>query len=86
MEIVIQTKYSEGDVVYGYYEGSFHKFRVDYIKVTLNSCYHNSKEIRYRCTAIVPKGCEFIFCEEYEEQELFTKEEIATMLEKVQNE
>ena len=85
MTITIKTKFSQGDVVYGYYNGKFWKFRVDFIKVSEDSCYCNSTEISYRCTAIVPIGSELTFSHQYDEQELFTKEELVNMLENIIN-
>ena len=82
MEVKIETKYSPHEVVIGYYNGFFHRFRIDNIEIRLQTQYNNAT-ILYHCTALVPKDCECTFSHTFEQHELKTEKEFKEMMENI---
>lgn len=77
MEFKISTKFSIGDIVIGFYNGSFYKFRIDNIKFTHYTKWDNT-DIVYECSAVVPLGG-VTFNEKFNEHELHTEDEMEKM-------
>lgn len=82
MDIKIKTKFGIGDICYGYYRCNFYEFMVDNVKIHHDVKYDKS-EITYECTAVVPEGCDCTFQTKFLEQQVYTKDEIKGMLEKL---
>lgn len=87
MDITIKTKFGFQDKPYGYCSGGWFRFRIDKINVRYNIHPNGSifNEVEYECTAIVPKDWEMTFGHTFEEEELHTKDEIVSMLERIKD-
>ena len=84
MEIKINTKYNIGDIVFAYEKGyGFAKYRI--ADVSVNKLFDVALEdINYKCVSEV--SCYLQKYEFFNEKELFTKQDITAMLEKLQKE
>ena len=82
MRVEVNTKYDVNDVVFGYYNHHFFKFRITNIQVQTN--YKRQRtEVIYSCTAII-EGSECTFTHEFNECELYSNiDEIIEKLKKL---
>ena len=80
MKIELETKYSIGQIVYGYINGTFIKFRIDNLTATYDTLYDMSS-VNYHCTSI-PRNENDMLCmeETFEERCIHNKEEMKSIL------
>lgn len=80
MKIEFETKYSIGQIVYGYINGTFIKFRIDSLTATYDALY-NTSSVCYQCTSI-PRDENDMLCmkETFEERCIHNKEEMKSIL------
>ena len=81
MDINIKTKFNIDDVVYVFWKGIIKKFKVTDIKTSFG--FYNNIEITYRAEPILPADSYVTFTEEFDQNELHTKEELIQMLEQI---
>ncbi len=81
MRVEVNTKYNVGDVVFGYYNKNFFKFKITNIQIQTN---YNTQwtEVIYSCTAII-EDSECTFRHEFNECELYGN--IDEIIEKLKN-
>ncbi len=86
MKIEFETKYSIGQIVYAYINGTFIKFQIDNLTAAYNTLYDTSS-ISYHCTSI-PRDEHDMLCmkETFEERCIHTKEEMKSMLKELTEE
>lgn len=84
MRVEVNTKYDVDDVVFGYYNHNFFKFKITNIQTQIRTGYHTQKaEVIYSCTAII-EDSECTFTHEFNECELYNNiEEIIEKLKKL---
>lgn len=82
MRVEVNTKYDVGDVVFGYYNNNFFKFKITNIQSQTD--YKTQRtEVIYSCTAII-KDSEYTFTHEFNECELYSNiDEIIEKLKKL---
>jgi len=82
MRIEVNTKYDVDDVVFGYYNHNFFKFKITNIQIK-TEYYRQRVEVIYSCTAII-EDSECTFTHEFNECELYSNiEEIIEKLKKL---
>jgi len=79
MRVEVNTKYNVGDVVFGYYNNNFFKFKITNIQ-TQTRYYPQRVEVIYSCTAII-EDSECTFIHEFNECELYSN--IGEIIEKL---
>ena len=85
MEILVKAKFEPSDVVYGYSNGYWSKFNINGIRVesTVYGDQTMYNEVMYDCTAIVPEDCEVTCRKTFEERQLYTKDELVSLLKSI---
>lgn len=81
MRVEVNTKYDVGDVVFGYYNGHFYKFKITNIQ-THTEYKRQRTEVTYDCTAII-EDSECTFNYTFDECELYSN--IDEIIEKLKN-
>jgi hypothetical protein len=81
-EIIIKTRFKEGDTVYGYYN-HFWEFRINEIHIKYRST-REHQEISYYVTAVTSPDDELTFGHEFAENELYTKEELIELIKHIE--
>jgi ribosome-associated translation inhibitor RaiA len=82
MRVEVNTKYDVGDVVFGYYNNNFFKFKITNIQ-THTEYEMQRTEVIYSCTAII-EDSECTFRHEFNEYELYSNiDEIIEKLKKL---
>lgn len=82
MRVEVNTKYDVDDVVFGYYNSGFYKFKITNIKIQTEYQTQRAKVI-YSCTAII-EDSECTFRHEFNECELYSNiDEIIEKLKKL---
>lgn len=82
MRVEVNTKYNVGDVVFGYYNNNFFKFKITNIR-TYTEYEMQRTEITYSCTAII-EDSECTFRYDFNECELYSNiDEIIEKLKKL---
>ncbi len=82
MRVEVNTKYNVGDVVFGYYNNNFYKFKITNIQTHTEYKWQRT-EVIYDCTAIIEDSeCTFDYA--FNECELYSnKDEIIKKIEKI---
>lgn len=81
MRVEVNTKYNVGDVVFGYYNNNFYKFKITNIQ-THTEYKRQRTEVTYDCTAII-EDSECTFNYTFDECELYSN--IYEIIEKLKN-
>lgn len=82
MRVEINTKYDVDDVVFGYYNNDFYKFKITNIQIQTEYITQRA-EVIYSCTAMI-EDSEYTFTHEFNECELYGNiEEIIEKLKKL---
>ena len=96
MEIIINTKFNIGDIVYTFNKNGFNKFEIKDIVIEEYGYFSKIPRIRYKCVTLFDALIDslshdiypgYMKCSEsFYENQLYTKDELVKILNKVINE